>query len=433
MKLYILKRLCEKLKQNSFIKVATRINDNTIKIIFDKEEEYYFNLNKANNFVYKKDTKDELSKIYNAPFDLMLYKKFSGSKIKKIEIVNNDRIIRFYCYKSFSYKSINSILQLEFTGKYTNAIILDENLIVQEALRHIDKKTSFRAVKIGNKLEDLKPFDIKEIQEDIKDLDKYFFSVYDKNFQSELDNRKKQSITKIDKNINKTQKILNELINKTKNLENTNKLYEKANIALSCMSKIDIYKTKNVIDGQEIIISGNYSSKEDFVNSLFSKAKKNKAKLKNSVLQKDNLEEKILFFTRQKAIILKAKNLDEYSIYVTSKKNKSKIKLDTFLYNGFRISVGKNSAENITLLKMSKKNDYWFHLQGIASAHVIIHIDKKKPKEDVLIQASKYCVEFSTSSSGRYLVDYTIRKNVKTINGSKVAYDNYKTLVIIKD
>ncbi len=377
------------------MKVATRINDNTIKIIFDKQEEYYFNLNKASNFVYKKDSKDELSKVYNAPFDLMLYKKFSGSKIEKVEIVGDDRIIRFYCYKSFAYKAIKSILQLEFTGKYTNAIILSEDEIVLEALRHIDASKSFRAVKIGKKLEGLRPFDIKEKEEDIGDLGEYFLGIYNKNFQNELESRKKQSILKIDKSIAKTKKILDKLINETNSLDNTNRLYEEANLALMYMSKLDIYKSKNVVDGQTIIINGNFSSKEEFVNSLFARAKKNKAKLKNSVLQKNNLEDKILFYERQQEIIKKSKTLDEYSLYIPTKKNKTKIKVDTFLYQGFRISVGKNSAENITLLKMSKKNDYWFHLQGIASSHVIIHIDAKKPKEDVLIQASKYCVDFS--------------------------------------
>ena len=433
MKLYILKLLCEKLQQASFMKVATRINDNTIKIIFDKQEEYYFNLNKASNFVYKKDSKDELSKVYNAPFDLMLHKKFSGSQIEKIEIVGNDRIIRFYCYKSFAYKSMKSILQLEFTGKYTNAIILSEDEVILEALRHIDASKSFRAVKIGAKLGGLKAFEIKETVEELGDLDAYFLGIYNKNFQNELESRKKQSILKIDKSIAKTQKILDKLINETNSLDNTNRLYEEANVALMYMSEIDIYKSKNLIDGQTIIVNGNFSSKEEFVNSLFARAKKNKAKLKNSVLQKDNLEDKISFYERQQGIIEKAKSLDEYSLYIPAKKNKTKTKVDTFLYQGFRISVGKNSAENIVLLKMSKKNDYWFHLQGIASSHVIIHIDAKKPKEDVLIQASKYCVDFSVSSKGRYLVDYTIRKNVKTISGSKVAYDNYKTLVIIKD
>ena len=433
MKLYILKLLQDKLKDAVFIKVATRIDNNTIKIIFDKDKAYYFNLNKQKSFIYKKDSEDELSKIYNAPFDLNLHKIFSGSTLDKIEVLPSDRIIKFFCTKKFSYKIKKSILQLEFTGKRTNAILLDENLKIIEALRHISSSKSFRAVEVGGFLKDLKPFEIKEIKDDIKDLDEYFKLEYFNFFKKDLDYKKSLSILKIDKNINKTQLILDNISEDNNKLEDSKKLYDRANIVLRYLDKIDIYKTVNIIEENKIIIDGKYKNKEDFVNSLFTRAKKNKAKVKNSILQIDNLQEKIDFFKKQKELINNAKNIDSYLRYIPNKKNTTKANYEVFLYQGFRILLGKNSAENISVLKNSKNNDLWFHLQGKPSSHVIIRIESKKPKEDVLIMAGKYCVDFSVNSKGRYLVDYTQRKNVNTISGSKVAYSKYKTLVIIKD
>jgi len=431
-KLYLLKLLSKKLENHSFIKIATRVANNTIKITFDKTNTYYFNLDKSNSFVYKRDN-EVISKKFNAPFDIMLHKNISGANIEKVEVFENDRVLKIYFMKEFSYKKIHNVLQLEFTGKNTNAIILDENELIVEALRHIDKSSSFRAVKIGQKLKDLKPFEFTEKEELIEDLDKYFYQAYDNRFKKELEYKKQQSINKINKKIKKTTIFLDELDEIIHKIKEDSGLYDKANLCLRYINEIDIYKRKNIIENNEIIIDGNYSSSSEFVNHLFTKAKRSKAKAKNSVLQKNNLEEKLKFFDKQKRLIENTTSMDKYSMYIPIKKQSKKYPHEVFLYEGFRISVGKNSSENISILKASKKNDYWFHLKDKPSSHVVIHIDKKKPKEDILIKASKYCVDFSANSNGKYLVDWTLRKNVKIIKGSKVSYDNYQTLVILKE
>ena len=43
---------------------------------------------------------------------------------------------------------------MEFTGKHTNIIIF-ENRVILEALRHIDEFSSSRVVKVGIKLEEI--------------------------------------------------------------------------------------------------------------------------------------------------------------------------------------------------------------------------------------------------------------------------------------
>lgn len=54
-----------------------------------------------------------------------------------------------------SYKKEIVTLQFEFTGKNTNTIIVDENRVILEALRHIDEQSSSRVVKVGIKLLDV--------------------------------------------------------------------------------------------------------------------------------------------------------------------------------------------------------------------------------------------------------------------------------------
>jgi len=86
---------------------------------------------------------------YNAPFDSLLKKRFNGAKILDITLVDDDKIVRFDTALQGAYRFTKTSLQFEFTGRYTNVIILDENGVVLEALRHIDSDASFRIVQPG--------------------------------------------------------------------------------------------------------------------------------------------------------------------------------------------------------------------------------------------------------------------------------------------
>ena len=46
--------------------------------------------------------------------------------------------------------------------------------------------------------------------------------------------------------------------------------------------------------------------------------------------------------------------------------------------------------------------------------------------------AAKICVNFSVKESGKYLVDYTKRRNVKINEGAVVNYGNFKTISVLK-
>ena len=60
--------------------------------------------------------------------------------------------MQLYLEAQNSYKTNQVILQAEFTGCYTNLILLTTNFIVLDALRHITQEQSFREVKIGKPL-----------------------------------------------------------------------------------------------------------------------------------------------------------------------------------------------------------------------------------------------------------------------------------------
>ena len=86
MRYFLLKEISQYLSQNSdFIRYIKRIDNNIIIIEFNNKNIIYFDLSKTNSAIYK--TKEQISskKDFNAPFDVVLQKRFHNSKIEKIE------------------------------------------------------------------------------------------------------------------------------------------------------------------------------------------------------------------------------------------------------------------------------------------------------------------------------------------------------------
>jgi predicted ribosome quality control (RQC) complex YloA/Tae2 family protein len=135
---------------------AKRIGDNTISLRFDKEFEYGFVMTRGESMVYSAK-QAPYSQNYNAPFDNLLESLVSYSKILDIKVLPNDRVLRLALQTKNKYKTQTIILQFEFTGRHTNVILLDENEIIIEALRHIDASKSFRVIRPGVELLSLPP------------------------------------------------------------------------------------------------------------------------------------------------------------------------------------------------------------------------------------------------------------------------------------
>lgn len=102
---------------------------------------------------------------------------------------------------------------------------------------------------------------------------------------------------------------------------------------------------------------------------------------------------------------------------------------------GVTILYGENATSNDYLTsKVSKPNDWWLHVRGSPSAHVVIPTANKpeRVQMEALLFAAKIAVKNSPSKhSGFVPVDYTLRKHVRKPRGSApgvVTYSNEKTL-----
>lgn len=442
MKFYAFKQIVHFLQKFKRISAAHRVGDNIIKITFDGKNDVYFDLQKGNSAIYKRSDSVRV-KHYQAPFDVLLHKYLGRSEILSTEIINNDKVLRLEVSQSGAYKSNRSFLQLEFTGKYTNAILLDEDGVILDALRHVDIMNSYREIKPGIKLEELQApsFTPKE-GEDIEDIEAYLERIYQERTQKQLENRQRVEAARVDKKIQRMEKELSKLQDEGKLLKEAEANFEKGNLALANMHLIKPYaKSVRLYDFSgaevELELPDGARNAAEVGELFFKKAKKAKQKASNLHIEREGLSEKIDFLERFKANIMLTQSPEELQLLIPPQKKKAKKEApkpyETFWIEGQKVLLGKNKKGNIELLKIARAGDIWMHIQGMPSTHVIIQTSKQNVSEKVLHAAAKLCVDFSTTKIGSFLVDYTNRREVKVQSEANVLYNKYKTLTILKE
>ena len=428
------------LSQYTTIQKAKRIGENTILLRFDRDYEFGFMMTRGESTVYR-STQNPFLQNYNAPFDNALESLITHSKIRSIEIVANDRVLRFNLESKSSYKSKNIALQFEFTGRHTNVILLDENEQIIEALRHIDASKSFRVVRPGVTLLPLKQREQKETQSD-HDIEKIVDQNYRDLTQKKIDATKQNLTAEVERKLKKVLKRLDALPNEEKLEEEIEKYTLYGGITLANLHAIQPFdKVLKTLDyeGNEITIElPSDTPKNRIPDHFYLLAKKRKNRAKHIYLERENLESKIDFLNRLKTMIATASDMQELSTFIPHKTAQKKEKNrnedgEVFWVQGYKIIVGKNQNENKKLLALAKANDIWMHIQGIPSAHVIIKTDKQSIPNEVLMRSARLCVDFSTKNAGEYTVDYTKRKFVKPQEGSNVFYTNYESIRVTKE
>jgi len=430
MKAFILKKIANHISSKKFIKRAIRVDENVILLEIDKTK-YFFDLTKGNSDIYI-DIDYDIAKKFNAPFDIMLTKKFTKSKLIEVKVF--ERILTIKVETNLHFKKEINYIQFEFTGRYTNSIILNEQFIVLEALHHISSNVSSRSVEIGEKLLPIPPRELKEKEFEVDDIVKYSQEIFREKYNKRLENIKKSILNNIDKKITKLKKILN-------SLESEKELLEKSEIykTYADLAMINLYKIKNKYDkflkvedfeGNEINIPiPRLRNINEIGNYYYNLAKKMKNKSKNIKIEKNNIIQKIDFLEKYKDGVINSENISDLNIYKSTKKTKIKEdNIESFYIDDFLVLVGKNEKGNIKLLKESKANDIWLHIKDKTGAHVIIKTNKKNVPEDVIFKSAKLALTFSDEIEG--IVDYTQRRHLYIKEGAFVNYVTYKSIAL---
>jgi len=438
MKLSHLKQINNYLNTFKKISAIHRVSDTILKIVFDKNDEIYFEMQRSNSNIFKCPSYSR-SKVYNAPFDVVLAKRFNRSNILEINVINDDKILNIKTSIASAYKQEITYLQFEFTGKYTNVIILDENKIVLEALRHIDLFSSFREVRVGQKLLDIPtaPFQAKEYP--IDDVEQFLYSIYEKEKEKKLNSLKKQKIALLNKKLKKLEKIFNSLADADTLQEDIKKYNHYGNLVLSNMHNIKTYQSIIKIpdyDGSEVEINlgKTYPSASAISNALFNRSKKAKQKLNNLHIETDSLKSKIKYLEHFIYTVKDAGEVSKITLLfpkkLKGKKSKENDSIETFFIEGYKVQLGKSEKGNIEVLKNAKARDIWIHMKDRPSAHVTITTDKQNVPMNIIQSAARICVDFTMMTKDKYLVDYTPRREVSIQDGANVLYNKYKTIEI---
>ncbi|MBU1883935.1 DUF814 domain-containing protein [bacterium] len=438
MKLSHLKQLIGYFKKFEKISAIYRTSDTIIKVVFDRDDEVYFDMQRSNSAIFTCENYTR-SKVYNAPFDVVLSKRFNRCELEGVTLVEGDKILRFTTVQKGAYKEIKTYLQFEFTGKYTNVIILDEDETVLEALRHIDLFSSFREVRVGQKLlpPPVAPFVAKEYP--IENIEKFLRDVYNERSKERLESLKKQKVSFLEKKLSRLQKLYANLDDETLLGREIEKNEHLGNLILANLHLIKPYERHLHVrdyEGNEIEIrlESFFSAPADIAKYFFKLSKKAKQKAKNLHIERSSLQEKMEFLRHFIQTVQNARDISKIELLFPAKKQDKKVKqnesIEQFFIDGYKVMIGKSEKGNIELLQKAKAKDTWIHLKERPSAHVIIVSDKQSLPQHIIYEAAKLCVDFSLFEKGRYLVDYTPRREVKIQEGANVLYNKYNTIEV---
>jgi len=429
MKAFILEKIARRINSYKFVKRALRVDENLILMQFDNEK-YYFDLTKGKGDIYI-DIDYPLVKKFKAPFDIVLEKKFTKSEI--VEAKAFERILTITVRSKNRFKEEIVKIRFEFTGRYTNAIILDKEDMIIESLRHITENISSRVVKPGVKLPLLEKREIKEEVFEIDDLVKYTEELFAKKYNERLNQKKSSLLNKIEKKLNELRRKLDSLESEEKLIEKSQKYKKYADVAMANLHLIKPYqkvlKTHD-FEGEELEIPlPPLKNINQIGNYYYRLSKKAKKKAENLHIEKKHLTQRLEFLENYKKLILKAKNLSDLKTYSIPKKEKKEDEnVAKFYFDDYMILVGKNESGNIKLLKSSSANDLWVHIKNRPGAHVIVKNNKLSLNDDIIKKAAQMAVAFSGQEEGE--VDYTKRKFVKVKEGAKVEYGKYNTIKV---
>jgi predicted ribosome quality control (RQC) complex YloA/Tae2 family protein len=428
------------LNEKSF-KTLTKIvrtDDNILELTLDRDFYLCLDLKKSESSIYLERIAG-FGKSYQAAFDVILQKKFSRTTIEKFEIVNDDKVMRMWVLSRGAYKQERLAIDFEFTGKYTNAIIIDESFTIVEALRHIDARNSSRVVRPGERLEMVPKASFAFKEYPLEDVEAYLYEVFEKRHHNMLSQLKSVKLGQLNKQLKKLEKQRQSLDTSEKLEKKAERLRYKGEVVLANLHLIKPYeKVLKLYDfeGEEVTVelTRDYPQVSMISQDLFTQAKKAKQKAKFLYIEEENLDQRLSFVRQLISLVNHAETKEEIDLLVPKQKKQGKKEIqhayEVFWVDNYKLLLGRNAKGNQALLEACKANDLWFHFKDRSSAHVAIISDKQKIPPQVIQKAARLCVDFTIEVPGRYSIDYTKRKEVQVQDGSSVLYNKYETIII---
>jgi predicted ribosome quality control (RQC) complex YloA/Tae2 family protein len=270
-------------------------------------------------------------------------------------------------------------------------------------------------------------------------VEQFLYEVYEKEQNARLQNLKKQKIAFLNKKLKKLQKLYDKLDDEKSLQEEVQTNEHYGNLVLSNIHKIKPYTTTLTLqdyDGTELSIKLEkpYATAYMISDMFFAKSKKAKQKAKHLHIEEESLRSKIEHIKLFMHTVENAKDTAKIELLfpkqVQAKKIKVNDSIEIFWIEGYKVQLGKNEKGNIEVLKNARAKDNWLHMKDRPSTHVIITTDKQNLPQKIIQAAARLCVDFTTTTQDKFLVDYTPRREVTIQSGANVLYNKYKTIEI---
>ena len=95
---------------------------------------------------------------------------------------------------------------------------------------------------------------------------------------------------------------------------------------------------------------------------------------------------------------------------------------------GYRLLVGVNNLQNDYLtFTVAEKSDLWFHVKGMAGAHVVLVCGGEEPSEQDYTFAATVAAHYSRAKGKGTAVDYTRVRELKRVPGGRPGFVVYHT------
>ena len=437
--LSLLREISDELKKkvaNNHFSHVTVINSSDILFNFSfyTKEKMLISLNHHHPFISLID-KNFNSPTLNGGLSENLRKLIKGAYVTNIEVINDDRILKFSLLKTDDfYQKEEMSMYVELIPTRTNLIILNNKEEILFAYHYLDL-THNRPVIKGLKYElPQKANSLSDIEVDAKEYKRRVNS-----YLVEAESKRKKEEQK---------PLYDHLVHKRKSLyrkiDVLNKEIEKAKAGLIYKEYGEmifalINDEENLEDYINTNLQGVYDdllSPSENANKIFAKYKKNKRTIEMDSLEIEKAEAEIeVLDTSINAFdYLDNDEINElYIKYLPKKSRGKKVKVDAkfpfyVTLGNTVIGFGKNATQNNYLtFKKANKDHLFLHINESKGAHVVIF--SNNPTNEEMLTASEICLILSGENVGdiKYCKISEIKKGTEP---GKVLINSYKLITL---
>jgi predicted ribosome quality control (RQC) complex YloA/Tae2 family protein len=419
------------------LKEAKRIAGNRLLLRFDQRR-FLIDLSPGSALVVPDPKSLSMGGTFSAPFDVRLHKRLSGAELKTVALAERDKVLSLSFIKSGGYKTEETTLILELTGRHTNAILTDASGTILEALhhirnriRHITPQSLYRAPPPLPRAPKLQP---------CEDIEGYLRAQFIDRHDAVFEKARQARLGAIQKRIDHFQSLLKSLPKSDTLQQAADQARLEGSLILANLKQIPGYAQEVALkdfEGHPLRLSlEGAKTPQQAADQRFHLARRLEAKARGVFRESASLSERLKFYESLHRAVVQAPDMEELKALSPDRRSRKSHPIaphepiEYFEIEGFRVALGRNERGNALLLSRAKANDLWLHLQGLPSTHVLIQTNRQNIPIKVIERAARLCVQFSVAQKGDYLVDYTPRRYVRIVKNAQVNYTHQKTVAI---